>query len=304
MRFQSSMKHKKTTVNLLSVKQRSDESIRAFVSRFNEESLDIKDLDEATAYMAMSNGLTNMDLIRDLARKPIKNMAELLERCNDLRIWRRCSKHGMTKSKAEKKRSVADDHKDEKQTRTDSRAEKFDRARSPEYTPLNTLWKEILMQIQDDGYIRRPRSMQAGSSRNPNKYCLFHKDNGHDIEECYQLKREIEELIKVGHLEQYIKGGREERGSRQPEDRDQKRAEPRFENRRAEHEEDKARVVKKDDGSRPSNDKGAPTYTILGGPGQESTRKAKVNTRFVWVAEMPNKKSKFETTISFTEADL
>ncbi|XP_043696758.1 uncharacterized protein LOC122647432 [Telopea speciosissima] len=83
MRFQSSMKHWKTTVNLLSVKQQSDELIQAFVSHFNKESLDIKDLDEATAHTAMSNRLTDMDLLKDLAQKPTKNMVELLERCNE-----------------------------------------------------------------------------------------------------------------------------------------------------------------------------------------------------------------------------
>ncbi|XP_043710517.1 uncharacterized protein LOC122659475 [Telopea speciosissima] len=66
-RFQSSMKHKKTMVNLLNVKQRSDESIRSYVSWFNKESLDVRDLDEATAHTAMSNGLTHEDLIKDLA---------------------------------------------------------------------------------------------------------------------------------------------------------------------------------------------------------------------------------------------
>ncbi|XP_043714586.1 uncharacterized protein LOC122662947 [Telopea speciosissima] len=210
------MKHKKTTVNLLSMKQRPDESIRAFVSRFNKESLGIKDLDEATAHMTMSNGLIDMDLIKDLAQKPTKNMAKLLERCNEfVNMAEVLQARKMTESKLEKKRSVTDDRKDEKRTRTDSRAKRSDRARSPEYTPLNTSRKEILMQIQDDGYIRRPRPMQAGSFRNPNKYCLFHKDTDHNTEDCYQLKREIEELIKVGHLKQYIniKGGREDRGS-------------------------------------------------------------------------------------------
>ncbi|XP_043706002.1 splicing regulatory glutamine/lysine-rich protein 1-like [Telopea speciosissima] len=151
----------------------------------------------------------------------------------------------MSASKTEKKRSATDDRKDEKRTRTDRRAERSDRARSPEYTPLNTSRKEILMQIQDDGHICRPRPMQAKSSRNPNKYCLFHKDTGHDTEDCYQLKREIEELIKAGHLKRYIKGSREERGSRRSEDRDQKKAEPRSESQMAERDEEKAEPKRK-----------------------------------------------------------
>ncbi|XP_043710435.1 uncharacterized protein LOC122659389 [Telopea speciosissima] len=125
--FQSSMKHKKTMVNLLSLKQRPDESIRAFVSHFNKESLDIKDLDEATTHTAMSNGLTDMDLIKDLARKPTKNMVELLERCNEfanmakaLQAWK------AIESKIDKKRQTSDDRKDEKLTKTDRRAERMD----------------------------------------------------------------------------------------------------------------------------------------------------------------------------------
>ncbi|XP_043694230.1 uncharacterized protein LOC122644934 [Telopea speciosissima] len=272
--FQSSMKHKKTTVNLLSVKQRSDKSIRSYVSRFSKESLDVRDLYEAIAHTTMSNGLAHEDLIKDLAQKPTKSMVELLDRCNEFSNMEDVlqARKG-NESKSETKRSSTGDRKDEKRTRTDRRAERTDRARSPDYTPLNTSRKEILMQIQDGGYIRRPRPMQAGSSRNPNKYCLFHKDNGHDTEDCYQLKREIEELIKVGHLKKYIKGNREERGSRRGDDRDQRKTEPRSDGRRADRDEGKARVNKKDEEAGPSTDKGAPIYTILGGPGQESTRR-------------------------------
>ncbi|XP_043698937.1 uncharacterized protein LOC122649758 [Telopea speciosissima] len=196
------MKHKKTSVNLLSVKQRLNELIRSYVSRFNKEFLDVRDLDEATAHTVMSDGLTHEDLIKDFARKPTKSMAELLNRCNEFAniedVLQACKGN---ENEGENKRSATDDRRDEKRTKTDRRAESSDQAQSPEYTPLNRSRKEILMQIQDDGYIHRPRPMQAGSSRNPNKYCLFHKDEGHDTEECYQLKREIEELIRAGHLQ-------------------------------------------------------------------------------------------------------
>ncbi|XP_043717514.1 uncharacterized protein LOC122665429 [Telopea speciosissima] len=154
------MKHKKMMVNLLSVKQRSGESIWLYVSRFNKESLDVRDLDEAIAHTAMSNGLTHEDLIKDLARKPTRSMAKLLDRWNEFANMEDVlqARKG-NESKSEKKRSSTGDRKDEKRTRTDRRAERTDRARSPNYTPLNTSWKEILMQIQDDGYIRRPRPM-------------------------------------------------------------------------------------------------------------------------------------------------
>ena len=39
---------------------------------------------------------------------------------------------------------------------------------------------------------------------NPNKFCLYHRDHGHDTEECIQLQDEIEELIRRGRLDRFI----------------------------------------------------------------------------------------------------
>jgi hypothetical protein len=36
------------------------------------------------------------------------------------------------------------------------------------------------------------------------KYCLFHLDKGHDIEDCYVLKKKIERLIVKGYLHQVL----------------------------------------------------------------------------------------------------
>ena len=40
--------------------------------------------------------------------------------------------------------------------------------------------------------------------RNMSKYCTFHKDRGHDIAECFQLRDQIEALIQGGYLQEYI----------------------------------------------------------------------------------------------------
>ncbi|GJX71925.1 reverse transcriptase domain-containing protein [Tanacetum coccineum] len=39
----------------------------------------------------------------------------------------------------------------------------------------------------------------------PNKYCEFHADTGHSTDECMQLIKQIDEMIKSGKLSQFIK---------------------------------------------------------------------------------------------------
>ena len=42
------------------------------------------------------------------------------------------------------------------------------------------------------------------AKRDMTKYCDFHRDHGHQIDDCIQLKKEIKFLIRRGYLRRYV----------------------------------------------------------------------------------------------------
>ena len=42
------------------------------------------------------------------------------------------------------------------------------------------------------------------NKRNRNKYFYFHRDHGHNTDECYDLKQQIENLIRQGKLRNFL----------------------------------------------------------------------------------------------------
>ena len=42
------------------------------------------------------------------------------------------------------------------------------------------------------------------AKRDSTKYCEFHRDHGHQTDDCIQLRKEIEYLIRRGHLRHFV----------------------------------------------------------------------------------------------------
>ena len=61
------------------------------------------------------------------------------------------------------------------------------------------------MQINDDPSLKWPEKMKGDPNKgNRNKYFCFHRDYGHDTDECYDLKQQIENLTRQGKLRNFL----------------------------------------------------------------------------------------------------
>ena len=61
------------------------------------------------------------------------------------------------------------------------------------------------MQIKDDTPLTWPDKLKGDpNKRFRDKYYHFHRDHGHDTSECYDLKQQIETLIRQGKLQWFV----------------------------------------------------------------------------------------------------
>ena len=73
------------------------------------------------------------------------------------------------------------------------------------FTPLTAPMEQVLMQIKDEGALTFHGKLKGDpNKRSREKYCHFHRDHGHDIADCYDLKQQIEALIRQGKLQRFV----------------------------------------------------------------------------------------------------
>lgn len=73
--------------------------------------------------------------------------------------------------------------------------------------PSSCPYSKILMEIVGKQYMRRPNPLKTFTFQNKDKYRCFHHDYNHGMNECHQLKKEIQNLIQHGYLGKYVCGG-------------------------------------------------------------------------------------------------
>ena len=104
------------------------------------------------------------------------------------------------------------------QKRPDGQSEK--RKDPPQFTALNIAYDQLLPIIQDLPDFKWPPPMRAcPDQRNRSLRCDYHRDHGHETNNCQSLKFLVEKLIRAGHPRRYLRELTREATAAPPADR-------------------------------------------------------------------------------------
>nr|GEZ85917.1 hypothetical protein [Tanacetum cinerariifolium] len=187
--FMQQKKYVKDPVEIHNIKQKDGETIEDFMERFKVETGRMKGALECMQISGFMHGVNNPELTKRLNEHVPKTMEEMMI---------------TTTAFIRREAVVASKKKGHTSWRTQDQSKRK--------TPKKRTPKEIL--ATEAGKFRpSPPMVTPVEKRSSNKFCDFHNDKGHSTDECMQLKKQIEELVradKLSHLIKEIKHGRDQ----------------------------------------------------------------------------------------------
>ncbi|GJT89818.1 reverse transcriptase domain-containing protein [Tanacetum coccineum] len=208
--FMQQKKYVKDPVEIHNIKQRDGETIEEFMERFKVETGRMKGAPECMRISGFMHGVNNPELTKRLNEHVPKTMEEMMIATTAF-IRGEAAAAGKKKGHASwRAHDQSKRHASER--RSDFRGQPREGRGSSRFTPLTRTPKEIL--AAEAGKFKPPPPMVTPvEKRSSNKFCDFHNDKGHSTDECMQLKKQIEELVRAGklsHLIKEIKQGRDQ----------------------------------------------------------------------------------------------
>ncbi|XP_057791045.1 uncharacterized protein LOC131008168 [Salvia miltiorrhiza] len=226
--YANSRKLEKISEDLYAIVQRHGEPLQDCIGRFNKEKVSITNCSEQTAVTAFRKGLLpGSDLYKTLTKYPCKTMEDVLIQAwaqikweedqynmqrvfpperpeRDYRVDRRSGRDNRDR----RSEPYTPSHRGNKGRGDYDRAPSTrprERAKLPEYllsiSPVEAV--TALMNLGDK--VSWPEKMRAPpDQRDRSKWCDFHSDHGHRTDKCIALRLEVANLLKKGHLTNYL----------------------------------------------------------------------------------------------------
>ena len=297
---------KKEATYLLSLKQGVKESLRNFVDRFRDATLEVRDLQPGVAVAAMLQGTKSEDLQKSLSLDPPPTLSDLFIRANKYISQKEVMKTiSLQENKEGKKREREKDFGPNVPVKKD-RVDGSPRLKFSSFTPLRESRSTILAAIEKSGMLEFPKKVEGNLGRNTHFYCHFHSTNGHSTNQCHELMNQIERLAREGKLNRFLQRG----GAPRYQPRDQRFGQARGERNdntagRGAREEPQERREMRRDQREENEPTAAAINTIAGGDSRggdsSSSRKSYAREAFQINSVMQEKED--EEPIIFTPAD-
>ncbi|XP_023917455.1 uncharacterized protein LOC112029001 [Quercus suber] len=184
------------------------------MKHFTRETLEVDEADDKVQLTTFKAGLKSREFVASLTKNRPKMMAEMLLKAQkymnaeDVLVAIRDVEKPVDRGRKEDDRRGQKRECPDCQTSDGGKWKDEETSRTVKFTPLVMHVDKILMQIKDKHYLKWPRPLHSSPNVcDKKKYCQFHKDHGHYIKDCQDLKEQIEELIRKGKLQKYVKKG-------------------------------------------------------------------------------------------------
>uniref|UniRef100_A0A2N9GWH4 Retrotransposon gag domain-containing protein n=1 Tax=Fagus sylvatica TaxID=28930 RepID=A0A2N9GWH4_FAGSY len=207
-RFITNTRKPKEIDALLALKMKAGETLKSYSARYWEVYNDIDACDEDIVVKTFRFGLNeDIKLRRSLTKRPPISMADLMTRLEEhIRVE--------DDSKSSARTVEAAPPTDKKTTQPEQNQAKrpkrsMDQPRAGTCMAVHTVFKQpiyrLLPFIKDQPYFEWPAKMPGDpAAREGKPYCSYHRERGHLTEQCRAYKYHLEQLVKNGHLRQYI----------------------------------------------------------------------------------------------------
>ncbi|GJU60348.1 reverse transcriptase domain-containing protein [Tanacetum coccineum] len=195
-------KHIKDPVEIHHIKQRNGESTEDFMERYKAKVLDVEGAPECMKISGFMHEITHPELIKHLYKKILRSMDEMYRVTTSFLQGEvaafshsRKKAHAPWRQPEEGNKPILKKGFKNKQ-RSDRKPDRF--------SLLSKTPKEIFA-LEKRKFKAPPPMVTPAEKRDPNKYYEFQSDTGHSTDECMQLRKQIDEMIKSGKLSQFIK---------------------------------------------------------------------------------------------------
>jgi hypothetical protein len=215
----------KNSHTLLSIKMGGGESLKNYLLRFHNEMATIHNCSEEVAAAAFIGGLPpTHKFFEVLVEHGVTKMSEVVRRAQGLIQVEETKRSALNVAN---KSSNGGGDKEQKKGNSGGNPGKAQRQGGGQqqkqaqpypnwnpnrpqwmetFTPLSMTINEVFRAIKDQLWVARPKPIVNVPTTGPRaaEYCSFHDGNGQRTANCRQLQRYLEDLVRQGHLKEFV----------------------------------------------------------------------------------------------------